>query len=294
MNIVLKCENLCKKIGKKYILKNISFEIEDGDILGLIGPNGSGKTTLIKLILALQHKNSGNIYINNYDIDNNYIEAIKSVGAIVENPEFYNYMSGRKNLELKARLYNISNDKIKDVIKLVGLENRIDEKVSHYSLGMKQRLGIAQAILNNPKLLILDEPTNGLDPEGIKLLRDIIIKLSKENMAILISSHILKELDNMCNKICIIKNGEIVNIDYTEKIKHKDNNFTYIFNVSSTDNINLSFENEIIDKNRFKVICNKEFIPLIIESLIKENISIYEVKEEECTLEKIFLEEALN
>jgi len=287
MNTVLKCNNVCKNISKNMILNNITFNINRGDIFGFIGPNGAGKTTLIKLILSLQSISSGNISINGYDIKTNYKDAIKGVGAIVENPDFYMYMSGRSNLILKARLYDISKERVSEVIKLVGLESRIDDKVSKYSLGMKQRLGIALSLLNNPSLLILDEPTNGLDPEGIIELRTIIKKLSKEGISILISSHILRELDNLCNRVGIIKNGRMNVIDI-DKLNTNGNN-SYIFEVDNTDNINLLFEHEILDKNRFKVTCNREFIPLIIESLIKVNIKIYSLKEDILSLEDIFL-----
>lgn len=289
--IVLKCENIHKKIGKKEILKGISFEIEKGDILGFIGPNGAGKTTAIKLMLGLQKINSGSVYINGYDIKKNFTKAIEKVGAIVENPDFYMYMSGRKNLELKARLYkNITKERIDEVVKLVGLENRINDKVSKYSLGMRQRLGIAEAMLHNPNLLILDEPTNGLDPEGMRTLKDILRNLSSNGVSIFISSHILSELDNLCNKICIIKDGVIIETSNIKTLKRKSNELCYLIEVDSTNNINLLFKNEIINDNFVKVWCNKEFIPVIIESLINSNIKIYSVKEDELSLEDAFLQ----
>ena len=174
-NIVLKCENLNKSFGKKKILTDVSFEISKGDILGFIGPNGSGKTTTIKLILGLNSINSGKVTINSFDIQKDFERAIQKVGAIVENPDMYMYLSGYENLKLIAKLYKgISKERIDEVVKLVKLEGRIKDKVSKYSLGMRQRLGIAQALLNHPNLLILDEPTNGLDPEGIKELRDLL------------------------------------------------------------------------------------------------------------------------
>lgn len=169
-NAILKCENLNKLIGKKQILKDVSFEVEAGDILGFIGPNGAGKTTTIKLILGLQSISSGSVQINGYDIKKNFEKAIEKVGAIVENPDLYMYLSGYENLKLIANLYkNVSKSRIDEVVKLVGLENRIKDKVSKYSLGMRQRLGIAQAILHKPNLLILDEPTNGLDLKALKI-----------------------------------------------------------------------------------------------------------------------------
>lgn len=288
---ILKCNNICKNIGKKEILKDISFSIEKGDIFGFIGPNGAGKTTVIKLMLGLQKISSGEIYINGFNVDKDFVRAIDKVGAIVENPDFYMYLSGRKNLELRARLYkDISMERIDEVVKLVGLENRIDDKVSKYSLGMRERLGIASALLNKPNLLVLDEPTNGLDPEGIKKLKDILKSLSEKGISIFISSHILSELDNFCNRICIIKNGKIIEENTLKSLKNKSNELCYIISVDNTENINLIFKNEIIDDSNVKVWCNKEFIPIIVESLVKSSIKVYSIKEVEFTLEDAFLE----
>ena len=289
--IILKCNDIHKRIGKKEILKGISFEIEKGDILGFIGPNGAGKTTAIKLMLGLQNINSGDVYINGFNIKKDFTKAIERVGAIVENPDFYMYMSGRKNLELKARLYkNITKERIDEVVKLVGLENRINDKVSKYSLGMRQRLGIAEALLHNPNLLVLDEPTNGLDPEGMRMLKDILRNLSNNGVSIFISSHILSELDNLCNKICIIKDGVIIETSNIKTLKRKSNELCYLIEVDSTNDINLLFKNEIINDKLVKVWCNKEFIPVVIESLINSNIKIYSIKEDELSLEDAFLE----
>ena len=206
---ILECKNLKKSFGKKKVIKDVSFFVEEGDILGFIGPNGAGKTTTIKLILGLQRLDEGTVLINSFDIKKNFVKAIERVGTIVENPDMYMYLSGRKNLELVRHLYkNITEERIDEVIKIVGLDKRIDDKVSKYSLGMRQRLGIAQAILHHPNLLILDEPTNGLDPEGIVELRNLLKKLAKEEkMGILISSHNLMELESFCNKVCIIQWG---------------------------------------------------------------------------------------
>ena len=214
-----------------------------------------GKTTTIKLILGLQNITSGTVVINGYNIEKDFTNAIKKVGAIVENPDMYMYLSGYDNLKLVANLYeNISDERILEVVKLVKLENRIKDKVSKYSLGMRQRLGIAQAILHKPNLLILDEPTNGLDPEGIKEMRELLITLAKkEKMGILISSHNLAELDNFCNKVCIIKNGMIIETSEISKIKKETNKDIGIFEV---DDVNLAKkvigEIEVIDSNKFK------------------------------------------
>ena len=293
METILKCENLCKTFGKKEILKKVSLEINEGDILGFIGPNGAGKTTTIKLILGLQSITSGTVVINGYNIEKDFTNAIKKVGAIVENPDMYMYLSGYDNLKLVANLYeNISDERILEVVKLVKLENRINDKVSKYSLGMRQRLGIAQAILHKPNLLILDEPTNGLDPEGIKEMRELLITLAKkEKMGILISSHNLAELDNFCNKVCIIKNGMVIETSEISKIKKETNKDIEIFEV---DDVNLAKkvigEIEVIDSNKFKLNISKEKVPDIINDLVNNGIKIYEVKQEVNTLEDAFFE----
>ena len=239
MEKVLECKNLNKKIGKKDILKNVSLEVQEGDILGFIGPNGAGKTTTIKLILGLQKITSGEVKINGYDIKKDFEKAIEKVGTIVENPDLYMYMSGLDNLKIIARLYkNVDEKRVEEVIKLVGLENRIKDKVSKYSLGMRQRLGIAQAVLHKPNLLVLDEPTNGLDPEGIKQLRDLLTKLAKqEKMAILISSHNLAELESFCNKVSIIQNGEIIETSTLEEARRVDGRMIYEIELDSTEGV---------------------------------------------------------
>ena len=215
---ILKCENLKKKIKNKVIVENVSFSINKGDVVGFLGPNGAGKTTIIKLILGLIKITEGKVFINGFDIEKDFVKAIEKVGAIVENPDLYMYLSGYDNLKITANNYkNISKERINEVIKIVGLENRIKDKVSTYSLGMRQRLGIAEAIINSPEILILDEPTNGLDVEGIIEIRNLIKDLSNHGIAILISSHNLSEIDNLCNRIIAIKNGKIVEDSTIEK-----------------------------------------------------------------------------
>ena len=316
---VLECKNLNKKIGKKDILKNVSLEVQEGDILGFIGPNGAGKTTTIKLILGLQKITSGEVKINGYDIKKDFEKAIERVGTIVENPDLYMYMSGLENLKIIARLYkNVDQKRVEEVIKLVGLENRIKDKVSKYSLGMRQRLGIAQAILHKPNLLILDEPTNGLDPEGIKQLRDLLTKLAKEEkMAILISSHNLAELESFCNKVSIIQNGEIIETSTLEEAKRVDGKMIYEIELDSTAGVEKILDNsalehikednlqqkqdtreiskqesknvEIIDSNIIKIYASKEEIPEIVAKLVNNNKKIYKVCEDLTSLEDAFL-----
>lgn len=218
---VLKCENLEKRVGKNILVENINFTINKGDVVGFIGANGAGKTTTIKLILGLIKLTKGKVLINGFDIKKDFIRAIEKVGAIVETPDLYMYLSGYDNLKITANNYkNISKDRIYEVAKIVGLENRIKDKVSTYSLGMRQRLGIAEAIINSPELLILDEPTNGLDIEGVIEVRNLIKDLSeKKDIAILISSHNLPEIENVCNRIIAIKNGKLILDNTLEEFK---------------------------------------------------------------------------
>ena len=221
---VLVCENLKKQVKRKVIIDNISFSVDKGEVVGLIGPNGAGKTTIIKSILGLINLTEGKVTINGYDIKKDFVKAIEKVGAIVENPDSYMYLSGYDNLKITANNYKgITKSRIDEVTKIVGLENRIKDKVSTYSLGMRQRLGIAEAIINNPELLILDEPTNGLDVEGIIEIRNLIKNLSHQGIAIIISSHNLTEIDNLCNRIIAIKNGKMIVDETIEEFKTSDN-----------------------------------------------------------------------
>lgn len=291
--MVLEVKNLNKSYGRKKVLNNVSFKIEAGEILGFIGPNGAGKTTTIKLILGLQLIDSGEVIINGYDIKKDFVKAIEKVGAIVENPDAYMYLTGRKNLELIASLYkDVSKDKVKEIIKLVGLEKRIDDKVSKYSLGMCQRLGIASALLASPNLLILDEPTNGLDPEGIKELRDLVKRLAKEGVAVLISSHNLAELENFCTNVCIIKNGTVISESKITELK-KDNECYYEIEVSKVRGLKsiLQKDDEIIDDNIIHVKRSKKEVAELVKEIVQKGINVYQVKLVEASLEEAFLKE---
>lgn len=209
---VLKVSNITKKIKKTQIIKGVSFDIKEGEILGFLGPNGSGKTTTLRMIVGLSKPTLGEIEICGHSIKKEYVSAMKNVGCIIEGPDLYDYMSGYKNLELLGSMSKgVTKQDIDEAVELVGMKSRIHDKVAIYSMGMKQRVGLAQALIHKPKLLILDEPTNGLDSQGIHEFRELIKKLAKEKgISVLISSHLISEVQLMCDRVSIINNGRII------------------------------------------------------------------------------------
>ena len=295
MNNILEIKNISKKIGKKQILNDITFEIKEGEIFGFVGPNGAGKTTLIKTILGLYKQDKGQVTIGGYSLEKNFEKAMSKIGAIIENPEMYDYLSGKNNLKIYASISNINDESyINKIIKTVKLENRINNKVKTYSLGMRQRLGLAQALISKPKLLILDEPTNGLDPLGIKELRELLKKISKEdNIAVLISSHILSEIELICDRIAIIDNGSLVEIKDLNK-KQKQEKLTITLEVKQTneanDYLNKNGYVSEIENQKLKLELQKEEIPKVNKLLVENNINVYEIKQKEKTLEEEFIE----
>lgn len=217
---VLQIRHLDKTLGNRRILKDVSFETYSGEVFGFLGPNGAGKTTTIKIAVGLLMLDEGDIRIAGYDLKRQFEQAMALVGGIVENPEFYGYLSGYENLKLYARVHEgVTEERIREVVHLVGLDLRIGEKVSKYSLGMRQRLGVAQAILHRPRLLVLDEPTNGLDPAGTKALRDIIRRLAhEEGISVLVSSHLMSEMEMMCDRVGIITDGVLQSVKSIEEM----------------------------------------------------------------------------
>ncbi|MCB2308342.1 ATP-binding cassette domain-containing protein [Clostridium estertheticum] len=216
LNKKIEVKNVSKKIRKRTILSHVSFDVYEGDICGFIGPNGAGKTTMIRVMTNLISPTEGEININGLNVVKERKTALLKLGAIVEEPIFFPYMSGRKNLRNLAMLNPgmskaKQREKVEEVLKIVDLQPRADDKVKIYSLGMKQRLGIAQALLNNPEIIILDEPANGLDPMGMRELRELIFKLQKEKkITFLISSHLLDELQQLCNRFVVVNEGKLI------------------------------------------------------------------------------------
>ena len=211
---VLEVKGVKKKLGKREIIKGLDLSVNEGEIFGFLGPNGAGKTTTIRMLVGLISPNEGEIVVCGKSVLSEKEQALKNVGAVVENPELYKYLSGRENLMQIARIRKVSKEEVEELIDLVGLKDRIDDKVRKYSLGMKQRLGLAAALIGDPKLLILDEPTNGLDPSGIIDFRDVVKKAARERgMAVFISSHILSEVQNLCDRVAFINNGVIKSVE---------------------------------------------------------------------------------
>jgi len=221
---VLELVNLKKTIKGKEIIKGINLTLYPSQIFGFLGPNGAGKTTTIRMIVGLIKPSEGSVTICGYSVAHDFVKAMSNVGCIIESPDMYKYLTGMENLlQFAAMDKTITQQRVKDVVEMVGLQHRVNDKVTTYSLGMRQRLGIAQAIIARPKLLILDEPTNGLDPAGITEFRNLIRNLAyEEGMTVFVSSHLLLEIQQMCDVVSIIKQGSVVKTANVQDILHDD------------------------------------------------------------------------
>lgn len=294
MTNILKIENLSKSYDKNLVLKNINLEIEEGSIFGLIGPNGAGKSTLMKSILGLVKKDSGSISLYGKEInEKNQKETNKNMGSLIENPSFYDHLTAYDNLDLICDMKNIKKDNIDKVLKDVGLFTSKNKKVRDFSLGMKQRLGIAIALIGNPKFLILDEPINGLDPYGIEEMRDLFQNIVKNsNTSILISSHILDEIEKISSHIGILKNGVLT---YSGSLKEYRDLHPPVIILKTSDNLKASKLLELPQGNildDYLVLGNKseEEVAKIIKILVN-TVDIYRVEKRKESLEKLFIQE---
>ncbi|WP_245645022.1 ABC transporter ATP-binding protein [Peribacillus loiseleuriae] len=295
--VVISLNNVSKKIGSKTIIDNLSFEVFAGEVFGFLGPNGAGKTTTIRMLVGLMKITSGDIFIDGHSVKSNYEEAISKVGAIVENPEMYKFLSGYDNLKHYARMTKgVTIERIDEVAELVGLQNRMKEKVKTYSLGMRQRLGIAQALLHRPKVLILDEPTNGLDPAGIREIRDYLKRLAREeDMAVIVSSHLLSEMELMCDRIGIIQNGRLVDVQNVTDMVNSGK-VSYVISAKPIDQAFQLLQNAFdgiavkMTKQHLHVEGASVDVPKLVKRLVENNIDIYEVKQMNQSLEEKFLE----
>ncbi len=294
---VMQLKNVSKTIKNKQIIKGLDFEIYSGEVFGFLGPNGAGKTTTIRMMVGLMDMTNGDVLIQGHSVNKDFKKAIRHIGGIVENPEMYPFMSGRKNLLHYSRMIpGITEERIQEVIRLVGLENRIKDKVGKYSLGMRQRLGIAQALLHNPSILILDEPTNGLDPAGIREVRAYIRRMAaEEGVAVIVSSHILSEMEMMCDRIGIIKNGELISIQSVEDALQQTDTKEVSVEASPIDRAQEFVKKKVdspvkLNSNTVTFSSTREEIPRIISGLVKEGIDIYSVHVNRSTLEDKFLD----
>jgi ABC-2 type transport system ATP-binding protein len=294
---LVQLKNVKKKIGKKEIIKGLTFDVYPGEVFGFLGPNGAGKTTTIRMMMGLMSITEGEIIIAGKNITTEYSEAIQYVGGIVENPEMYKFLTGYQNLIHFSRMHQgITKQRIDEVIELVGLQNRIRDKVKTYSLGMRQRLGLAQALLHKPKLLILDEPTNGLDPAGIREIRDYMRKLAREEgLAVIVSSHLLSEMEMMCDRIAIIQQGSIVDVKaINDFVSEKETDIQLFSCEPKTEAIRVLKEKcglsakESIDG--VEVVIIRSDIPRVVKVLADNDIQIYGISPMKKTLEDRFLE----
>lgn len=306
-DVVLSVHNVKKQIGGKPIIKDVTFEVRAGEIFGFLGPNGAGKTTTIRMLVNLIKPSSGEILICGEDIDRHPEAALRHVGCIVENPEAYSYLTGWENLEHFARMqHGIDKARICEVAAIVGLDARIHDKVKTYSLGMRQRLGIAQALLGRPKLLILDEPTNGLDPKGIKELREFVRMLANQGMSLFISSHLLSEIQLMCDRVAIISNGRVLAAGTVDElIQGADNYVVWQFEQPEAGRRLLAGEGdvELVQEHEHRIdesllagmaetlitAMNPNRISSLVEKAVRAGIGIVSVHSIAPTLEQLFL-----
>ncbi|QOW29994.1 ABC transporter ATP-binding protein [Bacillus cereus] len=297
MTTILSVRDVKKVIGKKTIVENISFDVKQGEVFGFLGPNGAGKTTTIRMLVGLIKETEGTISIGGYSIKENFREAMRQIGSIVENPELYTYLTGWENLKQFARMLGgISDERIIEIAHMVHLDERIHDKVKTYSLGMKQRLGIAQALLGNPKLLILDEPTNGLDPAGIRELREFIHKLVKEeNMSVFISSHLLSEVQMICDRVAIIHKGKMITVAKVEElIKTASDRVEWIVTPISKAKDMLVDAEEVreVSIEGDRLLCRMPISSISNwnKTFVENGIDVHSVKELVFTLEDLFIE----
>ncbi|EEO6564797.1 ABC transporter ATP-binding protein [Listeria monocytogenes] len=288
----LQVTNLHKKIRKREIIKGISFEVMPGEVFGFLGPNGAGKTTTIRMIVGLIKPTSGTILIGGKDIRKNFTEAMRGLGSIVENPEFYTFLTGQENLAYFARMdSSIKKERIQEVTELVGLEKRINDRVSTYSLGMRQRLGIAQALLSNPKLLILDEPTNGLDPSGIHEMRDFIRALARnEGISVLVSSHLLSEIELLCDRVAIMTDGTIIKTDQVAHLLSSRAQLRWRVTPIEQAKAFLGSVTEVEVDGEYLVTAMNEESAEWNEQLVAKGIKVHEIDKRKPSLEDLFLE----
>ena len=302
--MILEAKNLTKSFGLRKAVNNLNLEIPNGSVFGFLGPNGSGKSTTIRMMTALISPDVGEVFINGKSIQKNGSNALSNVGALIERADFHKHLSAKTNLKMLARMDGTDFSNIQKVLDRTGLGSRANDKVKTYSQGMKQRLGIAQALMGNPKLLILDEPTNGLDPEGMKEIRDLVGELSSEGITVFISSHLLDEVQKICSHVAMISLGELIiagkmedllrnsemlmteiHVDQTEKSINILSNFKWVYRCDEKNGI-----------LRVSIATNKiaELVNILVQNKILVSAIIPKTSLEDLYLSKIGIKSKVN
>lgn len=289
---IIETKNLSKSFTNELSVDSLSITVKENEIYGFLGPNGAGKSTTMKMLLGLLSPSGGEIKLFGNTLKNNEMELLKNVGSLIEEPSYYSNLTGYENLKLVQKLLKLPKENIDKVLQIVKLEKQKDKLVKNYSLGMKQRLGIALAIIKFPKLLILDEPTNGLDPSGIHEIRELIKSLPKDyGMTVIISSHLLSEIEQMATTIGIINHGKLL---FEGSIEELEEDERYLFETDNDDRARfLLLESGFKISNSKELILeetNKNYISSGIRLLVEERINIYQVRKIQKTLEEKFLE----
>lgn len=289
----LLAQNLTKRIGDRTIVDDVSFELHPGEVFGFLGPNGAGKTTTIRMLVGLIRPTAGSVRICGFDVRHDFERALRCIGCIVENPDLYRFMSGRENLEHFARMVGVGNDEIERVAAQVNLAHRLEQRVGTYSLGMRQRLGIAQALLGNPRVLILDEPANGLDPAGIREIRELLRHLAEDRkMAVFVSSHLLAEIELICDRVAIIHKGKIVTQGTVRDLIASSR--TIEVHAASADRARELIEGMghavTASDDKLLVAAENDAIPSIVRLLTANDIDVLGIRPRMQTLEEMFLE----
>ncbi len=293
--MIVQTNNLTKQFKGRKAVNEVNLEIKKGEIYGFLGPNGAGKTTTIRMLLGLMKPTSGSIRIFNKDLTKEKLEILRKVGSLVESPSYYGHLTAKENLEALRLILGVPKTRIKEVLDIVRLTEEANRPVKGFSLGMKQRLGIAASLLANPELLILDEPTNGLDPSGIHEIRELIKNMSKKHgITVVISSHLLSEIDNMATRVGIISKGTLIFQDSIDVLRRRAKSYIRIqtnegaaaWKYLLAKGIKAEFENEVIILEQK----DNTFVSSIVAELVNGDFSIYRVEEEKMSLEDIFLD----
>ncbi|WP_339276596.1 ABC transporter ATP-binding protein [Paenibacillus sp. FSL W8-0426] len=289
---VVRIQGVSKIISSRTLVSDLTLDIPPGQVFGFLGPNGAGKTTTIRMMVGLMSISKGDIFISGHSVKDEFEKAVANVGAIVENPEMYKFLSGYHNLVHFARMSpGVTKERIDEAVARVGLTARIHDRVKTYSLGMRQRLGVAQAILHRPKLLILDEPTNGLDPQGIRELRDYLRQLSREEgTTVFVSSHLLSEMELMCDTVAIIQNGKLVDVRNLRAEAEADAMAEIAFEVDDVQRAVMLVDGAVVQGQALVVRLTREQIPALNAKLVGEGIHVYGIRHVAATLEDQFLQ----